>query len=91
MQDVSEVLDPTYTPSTPTMRLLFEEKQTFMYAVFDTVLLSDQGKAYVRQHTDTFDAQEVYKLLCESSTRSTKCSLDSTEPLQYTPSTKLED
>jgi hypothetical protein len=91
MQDVSEVLDPTYVPSTPTMRLLFDEKQKFMYAVFDTVLQNDQGKAYVRQYTDTFDAQKVYKLLCEYSTRSTKSSLDSTELLQYLTSTKLGD
>jgi hypothetical protein len=47
MQDVSEVLDPTYVPTTPVMKLLFVEKQKFMYAVFDTVLLNDQGKAYV--------------------------------------------
>jgi hypothetical protein len=91
MQDVSEVLDPTYVPTTATMKLLFEEKQKFMYAVFDTVLLNDQGKAYVRQYTDTFNAQEVYKLLCAYATRSTKSSLDSTELLQYVTSAKLGD
>jgi hypothetical protein len=68
MQVASEVLDPTYTPTTPTMKLLFAEKQKFMYAVFDTVLLNDQGKAYIRQYTDTFNAQKVYKLLCAYAT-----------------------
>jgi hypothetical protein len=73
------------------MKLLFEEKQKFMYAVFDTVLLNDQGKAYVRQYTVTFNAQEVYKLLCAYVTRSTQSSLDSTEPFQYVTSAKLGD
>jgi hypothetical protein len=91
MQDVSEVLDPKYVPATPTMKLLFDEKQKFMYAVFDTVLLNDQGKAYVRQYTDTFNAQKVYELLCAYATRSTKSTLDSTELLQYVTSAKLGD
>jgi hypothetical protein len=69
MQDVSSVLDPTYTPTNPTMKLLFAEKLKFMYAIFDTVLFNDQGKAYVRQYTDTFNAQKVYKLLCAYATR----------------------
>jgi hypothetical protein len=91
MQDVSEVPNSTYVLTTTTMKLLFEEKQKFMYAVFDTVLLNDQGKSYVRQYTDTFNTQEVYKLLCASATRSTKSSLDSTELLQYVTSAKLGD
>jgi hypothetical protein len=91
MQDVQEVLDPTYVPSTPTLIALFAEKQKFMYAVFDTTLLTDQGKAYVRQYTDTFDDQKVYKLLCEYATRSTKSTLNSSEILQYLTSAKLGD
>jgi hypothetical protein len=91
MQDVSEVLDHTYVPANPSLAALFTEKQKFMYAVFDTVLLTDQGKAYVRQHTDTYDAQKVYKSLCDYSTKSTKATLDSTELLEYVTSAKLGD
>jgi hypothetical protein len=34
-QDVADVLDPTYVPSLPEDKLLFEEKQKYLYAVFD--------------------------------------------------------
>jgi hypothetical protein len=91
MKDVSEVLDPTYVPVTPTMKLIFDEKQKIMYAVFNTVLLNDQGKVYVCQYTGTFNAQKVYELVCAYTTRSTKSTLDSIQLLQYVRSAKLGD
>lgn len=46
-QDVSEVLDPSYKPTNPAESMLFDEKQKYMYAVFEKTLLTDKGKALV--------------------------------------------
>ena len=37
-QDVKEVLDPDYVPSTQEEKNLFHEKQQYMYHVADTIL-----------------------------------------------------
>ncbi len=63
-QDLSEVLDGNYVPVIPTDQALFREKQKYMYAVFERTLLSDKGKALVREHIDGFNAQHVYSELC---------------------------
>ena len=39
---------------------LFEQKQYFMYSVFNKVLQSDMGKTIVRKHAPTLDAQSVW-------------------------------
>ena len=55
-QDVADVLDPTYTPSNPTEIALFDEKQKYMYAVFEKTLLTDKGKALVWAHQRKYNA-----------------------------------
>ena len=42
---------------------LFKQKQSFMYSVFNKVLLlqSDMGKTIVRKYAPTLDAQAVWK------------------------------
>ena len=64
-QDLFEVLDPTFVPIGPEGQALFKEKQKYMYAVFERTLLSDKGKALVRERVDDFDAQRLYKELLE--------------------------
>jgi hypothetical protein len=49
-QDVSEVLEPTYVPTTSEETELFNEKQKYMYAAFEINLLTDQGKAFIRDY-----------------------------------------
>ena len=46
-QDVEDVLDPTYKPITPEDKGVFKEKQKYMFAVFESVLKTDKGKAIV--------------------------------------------
>ena len=49
--DVSEMLDPTYTPGpSPEEKELFEAKQVFMYKVFNETLLTDMGRTKVRKY-----------------------------------------
>jgi hypothetical protein len=49
-QDVDQVLDPAYSPSTQEDIDLFEWKKKYMYAVFENNVLTDRGKAIVREH-----------------------------------------
>ena len=62
-QDVEQVLDPSYVPSSADEISLFEEKQKYMYAVFEKTLLTDKGKALVRAFQKTYNAQDIYKEL----------------------------
>lgn len=50
------VLDPTDTPAIAEDAELFYEKQKYMFAVFEKILLTDQGKAFVREHFHDSDA-----------------------------------
>jgi hypothetical protein len=90
-QDLSDVLDPTFVPLGIEGGKLFSEKQKFMYAVFERTLVSDKGKALVRQHLGDFNAQHLYKTLCAYSLQSTKASIDSRDLLQYITSNRLGD
>jgi len=54
-----------------------------MYAVFQCTLLTDQGKAFVHQHADDYDAAEVYAKISAYAMQSTKASLDSSKLLSY--------
>jgi hypothetical protein len=50
-QGVVDVMNSEYRykPTTTEDKALFEAKQTYMFAVFEKTLLTDQGKAYVRE------------------------------------------
>ena len=52
---MGEVLDSACSLSTLEEEELFNEKQKFIYSVFDRVLKSDKGKAFSRQHEDDYD------------------------------------
>jgi hypothetical protein len=58
-QDVAEVFDPTYTPATAEDKAQFKKKLTYMFAVFEKTLLTDHGKAYIREHEKLGDAQSI--------------------------------
>ena len=45
---MGEVLDSTYSPSTPEEEELFDKKQKFMHSVFDRVLKPNKGKPFFR-------------------------------------------
>jgi hypothetical protein len=88
-QDLSEVLDPTYKPKTPEERDVFDAKQQYLYAVFVQVLLTDEGKTFVRQHQKDFDAQEIYRSLVEFHSQSMHTELTGTSIMSFLTSFKL--
>jgi hypothetical protein len=62
-----------------------------MYAAFERHLQTDKGKALVRAHNATLNAQAIYKELPEYALQLTKASLDSASLLTYITSAKLGD
>ena len=90
-QDLSDVLDINFVPTTPEATELFVEKQKYVYAVFEKVLLTDKGKALVRQYGPTFDAQKVYGDLCAYGNSSTRATMEASNLLSYITSSKFGD
>ena len=88
-QDVSEVLDASYKPKTQSEIDLFTEKQKYVYAVLESKVLTDRGKAIVREYEETFNAQAVYQKLVEHHLRSTKALIESSTILSYITSVRL--
>jgi hypothetical protein len=58
-QDVSEVLDPSYVPTTKQAKELFIEKKKYVYSVLESKVITDKGRVIVQEYKDTFDAQKV--------------------------------
>ena len=90
-QDVADVLDESYTPTSAEDIALFTEKQKYLYAVLESKVLTDRGKAIVREHEHDFDAQTVYKQLQAHHLKSTKAQIESSTILAYITSARLGD
>jgi hypothetical protein len=88
-QGVVDVMNSEYKPTTTEDKALFEVKQTYMFAVFEKTLLTDQGKAYVREYEKKSDAQSIYRRISEHAIKSTKASLKASTILSYITSCKL--
>jgi hypothetical protein len=58
-QDVAGVLDERYVPTTVNDIALFSEKQKFVYAVLESKVQTNCGKAIIHDHEHDFDAQKV--------------------------------
>ena len=88
--DVSEILDPTFTPGpSQEEKELFEVKQTFMYKVFKETLLTDMGRYKVSMHLRTTDAQAVWKEYSEYMTTAYKGASEKRKLTQYVTNTVL--
>ncbi len=90
-QEMDDVLNPTYQPTTTQDTELFLERQKYMYAVFARTLQTDKGKSLVRTYQNSFDAQAIYKYLVIYSKSSTKATLDCASILEYLTSARLGD
>lgn len=62
-----------------------------MYAVFEKTLLTDKGKALVRAHQKTYNAQLIYKELQEYALVSTKATMEASSLLSYNTMSNLGD
>jgi hypothetical protein len=88
-QDVSEVLDPSYVPTTKQAKELFIEKQKYVYSVLESKVITDKGRAIVQEYKDTFDAQKVYQKLTDHHLGSTKAMVESSTIPSYITTVRL--
>jgi hypothetical protein len=83
-----EVLDTTYVPTSQQEKDLLIEKQKYVYAVLESKVLTDRGKAIARKFEGTFDAQQVYNKLTKHHLKSTKARIEYSTILSYITSTR---
>jgi hypothetical protein len=69
-QGVEDIIDSNKI-LTPSDMDLDNEKQKFMFAVFQRCVQTDIGKAIVRKHKSQNDARNIYKELCDHALTST--------------------
>jgi hypothetical protein len=90
-QDVDDILDPCYQPTTAEDIALFAEKQKYMYSVFEQTLQTDKGKVIVRSYDSNCNAQLIYSEFLQVMTQSTEALMDSGELLSYLTTAKISD
>jgi hypothetical protein len=90
-QSTRDVLNAAYVPTTSIEIDLFQEKQKFLYAVLESKVETAKGKAIIRRHESSFDAQKAYAELQTHHLTSTKASLSSIKILGYITSAKIGD
>ena len=83
----AEIFDANFIPKGDEEKALFQQKQLFMYSVFDEKLQTDMGKNLVRTHESLLDAQSIYTLLAAHATTSTRADIESQRILLYVTST----
>ena len=88
MHHTYRVLDESYVPKTPIEISLFQEMQTFMYAVFEEHLKTDTGKSLVCRYELTHDAQAIYKELKKHAKSSTAAQISGDTLLKYMTSAR---
>jgi hypothetical protein len=88
-QDLQDILDPNYVPRTADDKAVFQAKQEYLYSVFVTVLLTDEGKALVRTRYKTSDAQGIFAGLCDHYTKSTHSELVAGQIMQFLTTFRL--
>jgi hypothetical protein len=77
------VLDENYKPSSPTDVAVFQEIQTFMYAVLEEHLKTDKGKSLISQYESSQDTQSIYRELLKHAKSSTAAQISGDTLLQY--------
>jgi capsule polysaccharide modification protein KpsS len=90
-QGLSNVLDPKYAPTAIDGITLFKEQKCFMFAVFNKILLTDQGKKIVRAHEVDSNDQAIYERLRNYSLESTQSSLDASKLLTHITLSRIGD
>jgi len=88
MHHTFHVLDENYVPKTPNETTLFQEMQTFMYAVFEEHLKTDKGKSLVSQYEEKRDAQSIYRDLKKHAKSSTAAQISGDTLLKYITSAR---
>ncbi|ACI65686.1 predicted protein [Phaeodactylum tricornutum CCAP 1055/1] len=86
--NVEKVLDPSYLPTDPLEKSLFEEQNKFVYSALEHTLQTDMGKNIVREHSFDFNAQEVFRKVVKHYTESASAKISSSTTLGYLTTAK---
>ena len=86
--DCYNVFNPNYKPL-PKDQDVFNEKQIFIYSVFEEKLQTDTGKHLVRKHELDYDAQTIFKQLTVHAKESTQATIEASKFLNYIASVCL--
>jgi beta-lactamase class D len=86
--NVEKVLDPSYAPTDPSEKSLFEEQKKFVYSALEHTLQTDMGKNLVREHSFDFNAQEVFRKVVKQYTESASAKIGSSNTLAYLTTAK---
>ena len=84
------LLSVTYQLTTLEETQLFDQKKSFVYAVFNKVVQTDIRKSYVREHEDDYDTQVVYRKLLYFAKRSTKSEFTKDKLVEFITTAKLD-
>ena len=87
--DVGDVLKPEFRPD-PADVALFQEKQIFVYSVFNRVLQTPKSHLILAEHEATRDAQKVYAEFSEFCTKSTRAKTDASNLLRWIMAAKYD-
>ena len=85
------MLNKDYNPTTTKDIDLFLEKKKCMHSVFERTLLTDQGKASVRQYESTYDSQIICKHLSAYYEENAKAALDSSSLLACITAARIDE
>jgi hypothetical protein len=86
--NVEKVLDPSYAPTDPSEKSLFEEQKKFVYSALEHTLQTDMVKNLVREHSFDFNAQEVFRRVVKHYTESASAKIGSSNTLAYLTTAK---
>lgn len=84
------MLDPQYQPATSDDVVLFIEKLKIMHSIVASILLTDRGKKYVREHEIDFNVQKVYKKLVNFYANSTAARVNASNSFNHATSAKID-
>jgi hypothetical protein len=90
-QDIADVLDPNYSPTSPPEQELFTMKQVLVYAALESKVLTSKRKEILRKFEGTRDAQAVYKELLLHHRSSTAASIAARDIISYLTSVTIGD
>ena len=86
---MENILDPTFSPSKNDEKELFEEQQSFMYAVMIKTLKFYQGQKLVCALQG--DAQKIFNLLSQETETSTRADLTADDLMTYVINSHVND
>ena len=89
VHECQNVLNPLYVPVEQEDIELFNKNQEFMFAVFNRMLKTTEGKSIVRKHVKNGDAQAVFAEMLTHASQSMQAEVDAQTCLRWLTTGRL--